>query len=318
MSIKKEFRKPRILCLRRMDVSFKGGDVSFTGHVRTRGERIVKLAKEQDMATNNQTPDKRVSFRSHSTPSPVISVQGVSKTFRARDGSRVVALENCSLDLADGEFVCIVGPSGCGKTTLLRIIAELLQPTKGTVTFHGNERNIGMVFQRPVLLPWRTNLDNVLLPIEFNGQSKRKFADKAKQLLDLVGLGGFEDKYPYELSGGMQQRVAISRALVSDPKILLMDEPFGALDALTRGQMNVELLRIWQEAQRSVIFITHSISEAIFLADRVLVMASKPGRVVSDIRVNLPRPRVREHRHSDEFGRHEASISELLGVDAAG
>lgn len=268
------------------------------------------------MYTNN-SGDRVGPSQLHSRQPPLISVQDVSKLFLAREGSQVVALEDCSLDVADGEFVCIVGPSGCGKTTLLRIIAELIAPTKGTVTFNSDERNIGMVFQKPVLLPWRTNLDNVLLPIQFRGQSKQAFSDKAKQLLDLVGLANVKDRYPYELSGGMQQRVAISRALVSDPRVLLMDEPFGALDALTRGQMNVELLRIWQEAQRSVIFITHSISEAIFLADRVLVMSSHPGRIVSDIRVNLPRPRMREHRHSSEFAHHEATIAELLGVDVA-
>lgn len=218
-----------------------------------------------------------------------------------------------------GEFVSIVGTSGCGKTSLLRIIGGLIQPSTGKVTVRSQDgrQNIGMVFQKPVLLPWRTNLDNVLLPMEFRGGPRRNFRDKARDLLKLVGLAGFEDKYPYELSGGMQQRVALSRALVSDPDLLLMDEPFGALDALTRNTMNMELLRIWdQSADRSVVFITHSVPEAIFLSDRVVVMSKSPGRVLEDLHIKLPRPRSVEHRYSKEFAEYEGIISDLIGVKA--
>lgn len=252
--------------------------------------------------------------------SPMIQVENVGKTFRSRDKSEVVALEGCSMELDHGEFVCIVGPSGCGKTTLLRIIAGLIERTSGSVRIRGEEvidssQDMAMVFQKPVLLPWRTNFENILLPMEFRGRVNKGTRNRAKELLELVGLEAFGDKYPYELSGGMQQRVAISRALISDPEILLMDEPFGALDAMTRDAMNFELLRIWREAERTVVFVTHSIQEAIFLSDRVVVMSRGPGRVVEALNIDLPRPRTKAHRYSPEFGEYETYISRLIGVD---
>jgi NitT/TauT family transport system ATP-binding protein len=173
-----------------------------------------------------------------------------------------------------------------------------------------------MVFQKPVLLPWHNNLQNVLLPLALKGIPTKGYREKARELLTMVGLAGYEEKFPYELSGGMQQRVAISRALASDPDLLLMDEPFGALDAITRSAMNFELLRIWEESRRSVVFVTHSIPEAIFLADRVIVMSKSPGTVLESIDITLPRPRQVEHRYTNQFGQHERAITDLLGVRA--
>jgi NitT/TauT family transport system ATP-binding protein len=235
-----------------------------------------------------------------------LDLRNVTKVFETDEGE-THAVENCSLATQEGEFVCILGPSGCGKTTLLRIAAGLIPPTAGEVYFEGRRvsgppPDIGMVFQRPVLLPWRSSLDNVLLPIEFLGKDTRAMRTRALELLQLVGLAGFERRYPYELSGGMQQRVAISRALIHDPKMLLMDEPFGALDAMTRDIMNLELQRIWLERRKTVLFVTHSIDEAVFLADRVIIMSKRPGRIVEDLAVKLDRPRKLEDRFSPQFG----------------
>lgn len=252
--------------------------------------------------------------------SSAVVAEEVSRVFAGRDGSDVVALAGCSLSTATGEFVSLVGPSGCGKTTLLRIIAGILPPTSGSIRVSGRspkdkKTRLGMVFQQPVLLPWRTAVDNVLLPIEFAGRRGRETETRARDLLALVGLSGHEKQYPRELSGGMQQRVAISRALVRDPEVLLMDEPFGALDALTRSRLDFELLRIWEQTGKSVIFVTHNVAEAVLLSDRVVVMSGPPGRIATTVRVELPRPRTIEQRYSAAFARVEQEIGNHLGVD---
>ncbi|MBB5749506.1 ABC transporter ATP-binding protein [Micrococcus sp. TA1] len=243
-------------------------------------------------------------------------------TYRSRDGLENQVLQGCNFDVASGEFVSIVGQSGSGKTTLLKIISGLVKNTAGEVQVRGRDVNealhdIAMVFQSPVLLPWRNNLDNVMLPMEFRKRATRQSREYGLELLDLVGLGGKAKKYSYELSGGMQQRVAICRALVSHPEILLMDEPFGALDAMTRDSMNIELQRIWQETKRSVLFVTHSIPEAVWLGDRVVVVGDRPGRIIADIKVDLPRLRTKEHRYSDDFARYVAQVESLIGVSGA-
>lgn len=252
---------------------------------------------------------------------PVISVRDVGMTYSARDGSSNTVLRGCEFDIAPGEFVSIVGQSGGGKTTLLKIISGLLKNTEGEVLVRGKDvtealRDIAMVFQSPTLLPWRNNLANVMLPMEFRKRATAEARAHARELLELVGLGDKATNYSYELSGGMQQRVSICRALVSHPEILLMDEPFGALDAMTRDSMNFELQRIWQETRRSVLFVTHSIPEAIWLADRVLVVGDRPGRIIADLRVDLPRPRAKETRYLDEFADLVAQVESLLGVEA--
>lgn len=235
----------------------------------------------------------------------MIAVDGVSKEYQSSDG-RVMALDNVSFGVGEREFVAIVGPSGCGKTTLLKILAGLLAATGGRATLRGTpiegpRKDIGVVFQAPVLFPWRSVLDNVLLPVDVQHLGREQKKARALELLQLVGLEGFERRYPWELSGGMQQRVSITRALIHDPAILLMDEPFGALDAMTRETMNVELQRIWMESHKTVVFITHSISEAVFLADRVLVMTARPGRIVEDVQVDIPRPRPFEVMAGEQF-----------------
>ena len=252
---------------------------------------------------------------------PLITVSQLEKTYATRGRSTVHALAGISLDIAAGEFVTIVGQSGCGKTTLMRILGGLLAPTTGTVALRGRcvdgpSRDVGIVFQDPTLLPWRTVFDNVMLPVQVLGLDRDSSAARARALLALVGLHGFEDKYPHELSGGMRQRVAIARALVHEPSLLLMDEPFGALDAMTREFMNVELLRIWGEAGKTIVFITHSIPEAVFLADRVVVMSARPGRIQEIVHVDLPRPRDLDMMASDEFGLYTRKIRHLF--DAKG
>ena len=250
---------------------------------------------------------------------PLIRLKGVSKTYQTRDGT-VESLKPISLDISSGEFVSVLGPSGCGKSTLLKMVAGLLQPTGGEIevngtTISGPPDGVGMVFQSAVLLAWRNVLENVMLQIEMRRLPAAQYLPKALALLEMAGLKGFERKYPWQLSGGMQQRASICRALVHDPSVLLMDEPFGALDAMTREKMNLELQRIWQETRKTVLFITHSIPEAILLADRVLVMSERPGRVAAIYKVDLPRPRsltdmaspvfaalaqtIRQHFHSE-------------------
>ncbi|HUF93824.1 MAG TPA: ABC transporter ATP-binding protein [Candidatus Limnocylindria bacterium] len=230
------------------------------------------------------------------------------------------ALAEITFTVGEGELVALVGPSGCGKSTLLRIVAGLRPPTSGTVTVAGRPvrrpiPEVGMVFQAPVLLRWRTIRDNVLLPAELSGLDAGRYRGRASELLDLVGLGDFGDKLPHELSGGMQQRASICRALLLDPPLLLMDEPFGALDAMTRDEMNLELLRVWGEsgtARKTIVFVTHSIPEAVFLADRVVVMTPRPGRVAEIFEVPLPRPRTVASRASPEFGALTLQIHETL------
>ncbi|MBV8566634.1 MAG: ABC transporter ATP-binding protein [Methylobacteriaceae bacterium] len=227
--------------------------------------------------------------------SAVIETVGASKTYRTRDGD-VPSLRPLDFTIGEGEFFVVVGPSGCGKSTLLKMIAGLLLPSSGEIRLEGRvvikpHRNVGIVFQNALLLPWRDVLGNVLLPIDMKKLPRAAFLPKAAQLLKMVGLTGFERKLPWQLSGGMQQRAAICRALIHDPKIMLMDEPFGALDAMTRERMNVELQRIQRDTGKTVLLITHSIPEAVFLGDRVLVMTERPGAVAAIYDVPLPRPR---------------------------
>ncbi len=238
----------------------------------------------------------------------MIALRGVSQVFRSRDRERVVALHDVSLDVAPNRFVCIVGPSGCGKSTLLRLVAGLIQPTRGRVSVAGEavatpREDTGFVFQKPTLLPWATVLDNVLMPLKLMGRPVEGARGRAMELLHMVGLEGFESRLPGELSGGMQQRVGICRALIHDPQILLMDEPFGALDALTREEMTLELLQIWNDRRKTILFVTHSISEAVMLADQVVVMSARPGRIVDVLDVNIPRPRSFEQEGLPEFQR---------------
>jgi NitT/TauT family transport system ATP-binding protein len=246
-------------------------------------------------------------------PHQMIQLQSINKTYTARSGGVVVALQEVNLDIRESEFVTLVGPSGCGKSTVLKIIGGIIQPSHGTVLLDGvplvkPSRQVGMVFQRPVLLPWRNVLDNVLYPFEMLGWNVNEHVDEARRLIKLVGLGGFEKALPQELSGGMQQRVSICRALVYDPKLLLMDEPFGAVDAMTREEMCFEILRIWQERRKTVAFVTHSIPESVFLGDRVVVMAPRPGRVVLDLRIDLPRPRTLDTEFAPAFKEYTDAV----------
>jgi NitT/TauT family transport system ATP-binding protein len=248
---------------------------------------------------------------------PAVKLTGISKTFVTTSGEYVHALDNTSFAINPGEFITVVGASGCGKTTLLRLIAGLERCTSGTIAIDGAPQtgpseHAGIVFQDPTLLPWRTVLGNVLLPIEVLNLDARIYGRRARGLLETVGLKDFENKYPHELSGGMRQRVAIARALVNDPAMLLMDEPFGALDALTRDHMNLELLDIWSATQKTVLLITHSITESVFLADRVIVMSPRPGRVVEELEIALPRPRTLDMINNEEFGKYVRRIRGLL------
>ena len=236
-----------------------------------------------------------------------ISFSAVDQTFRSRRGE-VVALEAISLDVRPQEFLCIIGPSGCGKSTILGLTAGLLKPSSGRILINGESigqaraaHQIGLVFQDAVLLPWRTVRENVALPLEVLSIPNSERADKIDAVLELVRLDGFDNRFPHELSGGMRQRLGIARALSFDPQILLMDEPFGALDAITRDKMSIELLRIWEQRQKTVIFVTHGISEAAFLSDRVVVMTPRPGRIRSVIDNPLPRPRTLAMRDAPEF-----------------
>jgi NitT/TauT family transport system ATP-binding protein len=257
-----------------------------------------------------------------SIETPIIDIRKVGKIFPTIRGDRVQALKDISLSIREKEFVAIVGPSGCGKSTLLRILAGLTPATGGTATLNGTpiekpRPDIGIVFQNAVLLPWRTILQNVLLPSEVQGTPNSVSHPRAHMLLKMVGLADFKTKYPMELSGGMQQRAAITRALVTDPRILLMDEPFGALDAMTREQMNLELQRIWLESEKTVVLITHSIPEAVFLADRVVVMTPRPGRIARIVDIPIPRPRTMDVMGHPEFGRLTSEIRQLLYGDSA-
>ena len=252
-----------------------------------------------------------------------IDLRAISKSFPV-EGGEVQALASVSLGIERGEFISLVGPSGCGKSTLLRILAGLSRPDSGDAVVDGQavarpRDDVGIVFQRPVLLPWRRVMDNILLPVDVARADRAAYRQRAEELIALVGLQGFADRYPAQLSGGMQQRVAICRALILQPKTLLMDEPFGALDAITRDQMGVELLCIWSEVGATVLFITHSIPEAVFLSDRVAVMSRRPGRILEVVEIPLPRPRVLSVLGEPEFGRLTAHIREFVeaGTGAA-
>jgi len=254
--------------------------------------------------------NERASQLAGGVPEPatnmMIELRGVSKTFSVRDGSEVAALGDVTFGIHRGEIITIVGPSGCGKSTLLRMVAGLVKPGGGEVVIDGvrvsePRRDTGIVFQTPTLLPWANVLENVLFPLNMTNTLRPDSISRAMHLLSLVGLKGFERHTPRELSGGMQQRVSICRALIGDPSVLLMDEPFGALDALTREEMTLELLRVWTESPKTIIFITHSISEAVLLADRVAVMTVRPGRIAEVIPVRLPRPRSFQQEVTSEF-----------------
>ena len=249
------------------------------------------------------------------------AITQLRKQYASRDGDDIVALSDVSLDILEGEFLTVVGPSGCGKSTLLHIMAGVLERTSGQVLLRGRpidgpRREIGTVFQEPLLLPWRTVLDNVLLPIEVHRLPLETYRPKARALLELTGLEKFANKYPRELSGGMQQRVSIARALVHDPSVLLMDEPFGALDAMTREQMNLDLMKLWADSGKTIVLITHSISEAVLLGDRIVVMTARPGRIAEVIDVSLPRPRGLEVTATPAFGAYAKRVRDHLFAPA--
>jgi NitT/TauT family transport system ATP-binding protein len=253
---------------------------------------------------------------------PFIDIRSVNKRYDSADGTGVQALSSVSLGIEEGEFVSLLGPSGCGKTTLMMIMAGLASPTQGEVQIGGRRVNgpytdLGIVFQNAELLEWRTALENILLQIEIRKLSTPQYLPAARKLLANVGLKDFEEKYPDELSGGMKQRVALCRALVHDPDILLMDEPFGALDAMTRDQMNADLQRLWMEKRKTAILVTHSIDEAVFMSDRVIVMSARPGSVAQEVMIDLPRPRTFELRDTPEFNAYTGQIRKIfkeLGV----
>jgi NitT/TauT family transport system ATP-binding protein len=254
-----------------------------------------------------------------SSDEPVVQLVGVDKVFGGGDQPATTALQGIDLAIRAGEFVSLIGPSGCGKSTLLRIIGDLIAPSRGTVVVNGKpadrarrDRDYGMVFQAPVLFEWRTVEDNVKLPLEIQGAGSAKRAARAREMLELVELGDFLRHYPYQLSGGMQQRVAIARALAFEPAILLMDEPFGALDEMTRERMNSEVLRIWERTGTTVIFVTHSIPEAVFLSSRVVVMSARPGRITKVIDVDLPRPRNEDTRETRRYFELVTEVREAL------
>ncbi len=250
---------------------------------------------------------------------PLFTIEGVSLAYRDADGRSMWALRGVDAAIWPDSFVCIIGPSGCGKSSLLRLMAGLITPTEGAIKMHGcpvNEpcHEIGLVFQNANLMPWRTVHDNIALPLELSGIPAAKSEGRVRAMIDLLGLEGFDDAYPSELSGGMAQRVAMGRALVYAPEVLLMDEPFGALDALTRERLSMELLRIWSEVEasgsgpRTIFMVTHSITESVLLSDRVLVMSPRPGTLLADVPIDLPRPRTLGMMHSEAFG---ALVSEI-------
>lgn len=252
-----------------------------------------------------------------------ISLRTVSMSYRVR-GSPFKVIDNFSLDVKENEFVSLVGPSGCGKTTILKMIAGIVpEPTAGSVSIRGEsvdsavrKREIGMVFQRPSLMPWRTVLNNVLLPFEIRGSLTPEDVERAKTILDFMGLGEFEESYPETLSGGMQHRVGIARALAFDPRVLLMDEPFAALDAITRQKLGVELLKIWTRFRKTVVFVTHDISEALLLSDRIIVLSGRPAHALKSIDVEITRPRNTEIEDSRRFLAYRKEIRSLLEISS--
>ena len=252
---------------------------------------------------------------------PLIDLRSVQKSYETDTGS-VQALASVDLKIEKGEFISLLGPSGCGKTTLMSLIAGLASPTEGEVWIANKPirepyTNLGIVFQNAELLDWRTSLQNILLQIEIRRMDAKSYLPAAEKLLAQVGLKGFEDKYPDELSGGMKQRVALCRALIHDPEILLMDEPFGALDAMTRDQMNTDVQRIWMQSKKTAVLVTHSIDEAVFMSDRVIVMSARPASVVEDLKIDLPRPRSLDVRDTPAFNEYTAHLRarfKALGV----
>ncbi len=258
--------------------------------------------------------------RAAPTVAPAIEVAGVGKRFAAAGGP-VVAMDDVSFLVAPGEFVSIVGPSGCGKSTLLRVVGGLIAPSAGTVRVHGEavrgpRRDVGIMFQSPVLLPWKTAFENVFLPRRLRRDRSVRARERTRELIELVGLTGFERSYSWQLSGGMQQRVALARLLNTDADVLLLDEPFGALDEFTRERMNLELLRVCGDVEATTIFVTHNIQEAVFLADRVVVMTPRPGRVAGIVDVSLPRPRTIDAMRTPEFTALAFRVRDLLGESA--
>ncbi len=253
---------------------------------------------------------------------PVVSIEGVTKTFSQGE---VTALERIDLDLGPGAFLSLIGPSGCGKSTLLRVIGDLIEPTRGTVTVNGKsahqarvDRDYGIVFQDSVLFDWRTVAKNIALPLELLGWDRARRNARVHEMLELVELTGFEKHHPWQLSGGMQQRVSIARALAIEPPLLLMDEPFGALDEMTRERLNLELLRIWEALGSTIVFVTHSISEAVFLSTRVVVMSPRPGRIRGVVEIDLPQPRTVDTRESPRFFELVTKVRALLrGMESA-
>jgi NitT/TauT family transport system ATP-binding protein len=250
------------------------------------------------------------------TDAPVVSIAGVTKVFAK---GAVTALADIDLAIEKGEFVSLIGPSGCGKSTLLRIVGDIIEPSAGTITVNGKtarrarrDGDYGIVFQSPVLYDWRTVSKNIALPLEMLGWERQRRARRVKEMIDLVELAGFEGHHPWQLSGGMQQRVSIARAFSFSPALLLMDEPFGALDEMTRERLNMELLRIWGEMGSTVIFVTHSISEAVFLSTRVVVMSARPGRITAVVPIDLPQPRTAETREEPRFFELVTEIRERL------
>jgi len=253
---------------------------------------------------------------------PIVSLTQVTKSYRTERGPDVRSLRSISLAIDEGQFISVVGHSGCGKTTLLKIISGLLMPSAGSVVVDGAAvvsplSSVGFVFQSSLLLPWRTSLDNILLPIELLHKNKQDYADRAARLIEITGLQGFEKMYPRELSGGMQQRVAIARALIHDPEILLMDEPFGSLDELTREEMSIELLKITEKMKKTVVFVTHSVSEAVMLADRVIVLSPRPATVQLDLNIECARPRDSSIRTDSDYIVYCETVRASLGLSTA-
>ena len=262
--------------------------------------------------TATSSPEQR-------SPKTAVDLRAVEMRFELPGGGTTVALQDIDLRIGAGEFVSIIGPSGCGKSTLLRIVGDLIRPTSGTVEVNGKgahqarlDRDYGMVFQAPVLFDWRTVAANVRLPLEILGLDQRERERRVAEMLELVELSGFLNHYPYQLSGGMQQRVAIARALSLQPALLLMDEPFGALDEMTRERLNAEVLRIWRQTGTTVIFVTHSIPEAVFLSTRVAVMSPRPGRIIDVVEVDLPQPRNESTRESERYFELVTDVRESL------
>ncbi len=272
-------------------------------------------AENIEMHKHNEVPVETKSGRL------MIGVRNLSLIFNTNDGP-VNALSDINLDIHEGDFVSFIGPSGCGKTTLLRVIADLEHPTTGTIEVDGTSpedarlnRMYGYVFQAPALFPWRTIADNCALPMEISAQPKARQQKQIDKYLQMVGLQNFHKKYPWQLSGGMQQRASIARALCIEPELLLMDEPFGALDEITRDHLNMELLRIWQETHKTVVFVTHSIPEAVLLSTHIVVMSPRPGRITKVIKSSLPRKKSLQLRDSDDFHALAAEIRAALATD---